>query len=362
MLYLFMQVGLLAGNIGFIRRIFEKFNKTFGFIIDLGMILYMFALGIEMDPYVLFRKPTRDVQIAYAAMISTFIFSSLAATVLNYFPRDHKVEFTLALSTLISGTASPVLTRMMTNLKIGKSDIGKLVIAAGMHSDLMCSLIMSFGNLFVPLHLFCSTNNVAKSLKGNIATSCALSFQILFTALVSPWFLNWVNNENPEGKPMKGSHLVLSIAFMALICAISPAYSYSQYLSAFMAGICLPREGRVSKWVISKINYVLTAIFFPIFFLWVGCASDFRKFESKQASTWVKLFSLIIVVIGSKVAGSVVAGAMMGFNWHESVAIGLLLAIKGHFHIYLATKVVNQSTLISWFLSLSQFLAYFGLT
>ena len=68
-----MQVGLIMGNIPFLRELYEEFNKTFGFIIDFGMMCYMFALGIEMDPYMLFKRPTKDAQVAYAAILCTFI-------------------------------------------------------------------------------------------------------------------------------------------------------------------------------------------------------------------------------------------------------------------------------------------------
>ncbi|KAL5066465.1 hypothetical protein RYX36_028202 [Vicia faba] len=307
-------VGLLMGNVPFLRDLYGKFNHTFGFIIDFGMMCYMFALGVEMDPYVLFKKPTREAQVAYAGVIITFIIAGSAAPLLHYFTLDHHVlEFTLSLSTLLASTASPVLTRLITSLNIGKSDIGKLIIAAGMYSDFICSLLLSIGYISMPLDTFCTNIGQKGRLKKAIVMNSAVLGQALFTATVSPVFMKWVDNENPEGKPMKGSHLVLSIAFMVMSCASSILYNYSPVLSAFITGICFPREGRVSKWVISKINYLLTTIFFPIFFLWM-------------------------VMVG-KVVGTLVSGVMLGFHWPESIAIGLLLSTKGHFHIYMAIKM-----------------------
>ncbi|XP_061352992.1 cation/H(+) antiporter 28-like [Gastrolobium bilobum] len=334
-------VGLIMGNVPFLRRLYGEFNRNFEIIIDFGMMCYMFTLGIEMDPYVLFKRPTRDVKVAYAGIISTFILALSLIPILHYFGSNHGLKFTFCYCILLSSTASPVLTRLITQLKIGKSDIGKLVIAAGMHSDCMCSLLLSLGYIFMPLDTFCTDPEEKHRVDTAIAMGCAVLGQTLFTAMVSPIFMNWVNNENPEGKPMKGSHLVLSIAFMIMICASSTLYNYSPILSAFMTGVCFPREGRVSKWVISKINYMLNIIFFPIFFLWVGCASDFRKFEFGQLVTWLRLLLSMFVLIIGKVAGTVISGAMLGFHWPDSVAIGLLLTIKGHFHMYLAIKVMG---------------------
>ena len=157
--------------------------------------------------------------------------------------------------------------------------------------------------------------------------------------MMSPIFMNWVNNEKPEGGPIKGSHLVLSIAFKVFICASPTSYSYSPTLSAFVARICLPREGRVSKWVIGKTNNMLSAIFFPIFFLWMGYVADFRNFEPGKLGTWLRL--LISIAIVGKVVGIHICAMLLGFHWPESIAIGLLLTVKDHFHIYLAMKVVR---------------------
>ncbi|GAU28581.1 hypothetical protein TSUD_269210 [Trifolium subterraneum] len=170
-----------------------------------------------MDPYVLFKRPSRDVQVAYAGIIITFILAVAITPFLHYFTNDtqsHLVEFTLALSILLSSTASPVLTRLITSLNIGKSDIGKLVIAAGMYSDFLSSLVLSVGYISMPLDTFCDNIEKKGRLKRAIVMNSAVLGQALFTATVSPLFMRWVNNENPEGKPMKGSHLVLSIAFM----------------------------------------------------------------------------------------------------------------------------------------------------
>ncbi|CAK8575462.1 unnamed protein product [Lathyrus sativus] len=335
-------VGLLMGNVPFLRDLYGKFNHTFGFIIDFGMMCYMFALGVEMDPYVLFKKPTREAQVAYAGVILTFILAGSAAPLLHYFSMDnHILEFTLSLSTLLSSTASPVLTRLITSLNIGKSDIGKLIIAAGMYSDFICSLLLSIGYISMPLDTLCTNTEQNGRVKKAIIMNCAVLGQALFTATVSPVFMKWVDNENPEGKPMKGSHLVLSIAFMVMSCASSILYNYSPVLSAFITGICFPREGRVSKWVISKINYLLTTMFFPIFFLWMGNAADFRLFQLRELWTWPKIFGPIVIVMAGKVVGTVVSGVILGFHWPESVAIGLLLTTKGHFHIYMAIKVMG---------------------
>ncbi|KAK0575240.1 hypothetical protein LWI29_035919 [Acer saccharum] len=129
-------IGLFLGSIRPLRDSFEpEVIQTLGFIVEFGMICYMFVLGLEMNPYVIFKPPTRDALVAYAGMLSTFILACGLTPFLNYSTKTHHdLGLTLTLSITLSGSGSHILTRVITNLKIGKSDIGKLGIAAGVHS------------------------------------------------------------------------------------------------------------------------------------------------------------------------------------------------------------------------------------
>ena len=317
-----------------IRRAFdEQFIAILNSIAEFGMMCYMFVLGMEMDPYVIFKGPTRNALVAYAGMVSTSVLVCSIIPFMNYY-KHPSIGFTLSLSISLSGSASHMLTRLITSLKIGKSDIGKIVIAAGVHSDMISMLLISIGYPFLQLTVI--VTNLAASVRMTLIMAAALLLQILFTATVSPIFMNWVNNENPEGKPMKGSHLVLSVAFMAFACSVAPIYGYSPILSAFVAGVFIPSKGRVSKWAIGKINFLLPTIFYPVFFFWMGYHANISKFEAGKRETWLRFFVLAVITIFGKVVGTIICGAMLGFHRRESAELGFLLTAKGHFHVFLA--------------------------
>lgn len=337
-----VQIGLVIGNIPWVRNSFdEQFLTTLNFVAEFGMICYMFVLGMEMDPYVILKPPTQPAIIAYSGLLSTIILACIITPFMQY-ALIPDLSFTLSLSITLSGSGSHILTRIITNLKIGKSDIGKLVIAAGVHSDMMTMLLICIGYIFVPPSGRAFDFSSARVTKAGTMAS-ALLLQTIFAAKVSPMFLNWVNNENPEGKPMKGSHLVLSIAFMVMVCTASPIYGYSPILSAFMAGIFLPSEGRVSKWAVGKINYLLTTIFYPLFFFWMGYHANLQRFNPVRLATWEKFAVLIVIALFGKVIGTVICGVILGYHWRESAELGLLLSAKGHFHIFLAILLSTVS-------------------
>ncbi|KAI9169155.1 hypothetical protein LWI28_007813 [Acer negundo] len=335
-------IGLFLGSIRPLRDSFEpEVIQTLGFMVEFGMICYMFVLGLEMNPYVIFKPPTRDAIVAYAGMLSTFILACGITPFLHYSTKPHHdLGLTLTLSITLSGSGSHILTRVITNLKIGKSDIGKLGIAAGVHSDMISMLLFSIGYVFFPPG---ETNTIERVKKGAMMAA-ALVVQSVIAAKVSPFIMNWINNENPEGKALKGTHLVLSLAYMVFVCSCSTWYGYNTILSAFMAGIFFPSEGRISKWTVGKINYFLNTVYYPIFLLWVGFVADLSHFEAANLESWARLFLLLIISTVGKVFGTLICGVMLGFHWPDSVALGLLLTAKSHFHIYLALiSTVNNA-------------------
>ncbi|KAL3818970.1 hypothetical protein ACJIZ3_004875 [Penstemon smallii] len=301
------------------------------------MILHMFVVGLEVDPNIFLQVHLPEAKVAYTGVLTTFVMASLVTQYL-YIPVEINYPFNLCLSLVLSGTACPLLTRVITDLKIGKSDIGRFVVSAGVHNDLVSTLFICIGFLiFDPL-----MNFNYRSIRKILIMVTLLGIETVLAAKLTPVIMNWVNRENPEGKPMKGSHLVMAVAYVVMICSFSPLLGdYNKVLSAFLAGVFMPREGRISKMMISKVNYFFTAIFYPLFFFWVGMEAQLTQFEAGRLRTWLKLFALFAIATAGKVLGSWVSGVMLGFHWQDSIATGLLLNIKGHFHVYLAIMASN---------------------
>ena len=354
-----MQVGLFLGNLPFVRsgilHIKSDNNglQNMKFLTDFGMTLYMFALGLEMDPLVLFRIPKREAIVAYTGMFFTFVLTSCTASFLRYGMHPN-IKFDLAFSIILSSTGSTLLTRVLTDLKIGKSDIGKFAISAAVYSELVTILIVCIGYIiFQPESNFQvrhRTPDQHEYFKGHgvIPLGVALVVQIILTLVAGPIILSWVNSANPHGKTFKGSHLVLSVAFTVSIGCISPLMGFSPVLSAFVTGVFLPREGRVSQFVVNKVNYFLTFVFYPYFAFWVRLEAQFGRFKFKMLGSWARLFGLFAVGTVGKIIGALISGLIFKFQWSDSIILALLLNVKGQLHIYL-TIIAMKVCIFSFF-------------
>ncbi|KAL8537365.1 hypothetical protein ACS0TY_012495 [Phlomoides rotata] len=341
MLGFFFIVGLTLSNLPIIRKHTSSvgIQSTLQYIVEVAMVLHMFVVGLEVDPNIFLQLHLPEAKMAYTGVLTTFVMASFLTPFLNI-PKAADVPFNLCLSVIVSGSASPLLTRLITDLKIGKSDIGRFVVSAGVHTDLVSTILICIGFIiFDPMNAF-----KYRLVKTVLTMVTLLVIQTVLAAKLTPVIMDWVNRENPEGKPMKCSHLVLAVAYVVMVCSFSPLCGgYDKVLSAFLAGVFMPREGRIAKMMISKVNYLFAAIFYPLFFFWVGNEAQLSKFEAGRLMTWGKLFFIFLIATVGKVVGSWLSGVMLGFHWEDSVATGLLLNIKGHFHIYLAIMASNMN-------------------
>ncbi|XP_010257776.1 PREDICTED: cation/H(+) antiporter 28 [Nelumbo nucifera] len=322
-------VGLLYGNLGLSRIIMRlKIARTLHAISELGMVCYMLVLGLEMDPSVLFRRPTREAMVAYSGMLSTFIVACLVAPLLSLAKEPIMIKFIITLAVALSGTASPLLTRLITELKIGKSEIGRLAVGAGMHTDMVSLILISFGLIIYP------TSQMGVYFSDFLFLVFAMIIQIFLMVKTLPRFVRWINDNNPEGKAMKATHLVLAITVIVIVCCFGPLAAVSPIINSFVTGLIIPRAGRLSKMMTGKLNYFLGVLFYPIYFFWVGMQANLKHFKANDLRTWSDLILIFLIATVGKVSGTVVSGKILGYNWSESIALGLLLNIKGHFHIY----------------------------
>ncbi|KAL5997961.1 hypothetical protein ACLOJK_008895 [Asimina triloba] len=320
---------------------FPGIVRIFRVISYAGMMSYTFVLGVEMDLRSIFRRPDRPAIIAYAGIFSSLVFFLsmswlLKGDSLRMLAKDPHLDVILLPSLILANTASPLLTRLITDLKIGKTEVGRFAVSVGVINDMVTTSVLALLTAF-GLYLFPRPDDVVNP-TGPVSTIIFVGIELLFVAKVIPVFCSCINKLNPEGKPMSPPHLWLATALAAFLSMLPFLVGFSGILSAFVVGLFYPREGRLSRQMVHKTNIMLNIFVFPILFGWVGYETAFRivstgrKVSARGAIA--RIFTFVAVGTLGKVAGTVIAAVCLQFQLLEAIALGLLLSSKGHFHIY----------------------------
>src|SRR5215469_4686265 len=108
-------------------------------ISQVGVILYMFLVGLELDPALLRKRGHATVAISHASILAPFLLGGLLSLLL--YPRlsSSNVPFTgfsLFVGVSMSVTAFPVLARILTDLGMNKSPLGTTVLTCAAVDDI----------------------------------------------------------------------------------------------------------------------------------------------------------------------------------------------------------------------------------
>uniref|UniRef100_A0A0D9Y1X0 Uncharacterized protein n=1 Tax=Leersia perrieri TaxID=77586 RepID=A0A0D9Y1X0_9ORYZ len=328
-------------------------NLVFGKIGAFVFAPYLFALGVEMDPSSLLL-PSADSAVAYAGVFSTAVVVTLFHTPImrsaSGIVQEQSLRGFLGLAAALANTASPVLTRLATDLKIAKTAVGRLAVGAGLASDMLTTLLISLGSM---VWRDAGTEDDSSSLLARPALMAAVLAVAGLSGLVSRAMAEWVESRNPSGRRMRGFDLSLVALVAATLCWFSSALRLDVNMAAFMVGLAFPSEGRVSRLLVSKINLVLTSFVLPLYVAHVclslrqttddveaaGLTRDqgFRVYVMDLPFPWWKVIFVTAMGTLGKLVGCAAAGLLLcGLGFLEALALGLLLNVKGYFHVYCA--------------------------
>ena len=118
--------------------------------------------------------------------------------------------------------------------------------------------------------------------------------------------------------------MILAGAFAC--AAVTQWLGLHEVFGAFLFGACLPRDDRLMKCLIQRLEYVAIGISMPIFFALAGLNT------TRDAFVGTGLGALAVIVVAStvgKVLGGAAGARMSGFKWRESLAVGSLMNARG---------------------------------
>jgi len=290
------------------------------FLSQIGLILFMFIIGMELDLKVLRNKAHEAVVISHASIIIPFALGVGLAYFIYQDFAPNNVEFhsfALFCGIALSITAFPVLARIVQERGISKTRLGAIVITCAAADDVTAWCILAaviaivkagtFGSAFFTLII--SLVYVAAMLK-----------------IVQP-FLKKVGDvySNKEGlsKPIVGIFFatLLISSYTAEIIGIHALFG------AFLAGVIMPTNINFRTIFIEKVEDVSVVMLLPLFFVFTGLRTQIGLLN--DPSMWTLCGVIIVLAVVGKFFGSTLAAKFVGQSWKDSLAIGALMNTRG---------------------------------
>jgi Kef-type K+ transport system membrane component KefB/nucleotide-binding universal stress UspA family protein len=290
------------------------------FLSQIGLIFFMFVVGMELDLKVLKNKAHEAVVISHASIIFPFALGTLLA----YFIYDHFAppginfaSFALFTGIAMSITAFPVLARIIQERGIHKTKLGSIVITCAAADDITAWCILAAVIAIVKAGSFVSSL---------YTIALAIAYVALMIYIIRP-FLKRVG-ELYESKENL-SKTIVAIFFLTLIISsyATEVIGIHALFGAFMAGAIMPDNAKFRKIFIEKVEDIALVVLLPLFFVFTGLRTQIGLLNDPYL--WKVTGLIILVAVTGKFIGSALAARFVGQNWKDSLIIGALMNTRG---------------------------------
>lgn len=290
------------------------------FLSQIGLILFMFVIGMELDLNVLKNKAHDAVVISHASIIIPFTLGiGLAYYIyLNFAPEGVKfTSFGLFLGIAMSITAFPVLARIVQERGLQKTRLGTIVITCAAADDITAWCILAAVIAIVKAGSFTSALYII---------ALAAIYVLFMIKIVKP-FLKRVGDLHQSKE--KISKPIVAIFFLTLIISayMTEVIGIHALFGAFMAGAIMPENISFRNIFIEKIEDVALVLLLPLFFVFTGLRTEIGLLNDPYL--WKVTGLIILVAVTGKFIGSSLAAKFVGQSWKDSLVIGALMNTRG---------------------------------
>ena len=290
------------------------------FLSQIGLILFMFVIGMELDLKVLKNKANEALVISHASIIIPFALGvGLAYFVYHRFAPEgiEFLSFSLFMGIAMSITAFPVLARIVQERGIHKTRIGTIVITCAATDDITAWCILAAVIAIVKAGSFVSSLYII---------GLALAYVLMMIFVVKPFLKRIGDLYSTKSKLNKP---VVAIFFLTLILSsyITEIIGIHALFGAFMTGAIMPDIAKFRAIFINKVEDVSVILLLPLFFVFTGLRTQIGLINDPYL--WKITGFIILVAVVGKFVGSAIAAKFVGQSWKDSLTIGALMNTRG---------------------------------
>ena len=293
---------------------------TLGLVSQLGLVFFMFLIGLELEPALLRGLGKSALAISNTSIALPFILGAGAAVWLAptlSLPGVPLPSFVLFLGVAMSITAFPVLARILSERGLIHTPIGALAITCAAIGDVTAWCLLAFVSAVV-----------RSSGLGGAGLTAALAG--LYCAAM--WFiarpvLARLVRQRTDRRGISQRMVAFTVVMLLLSSLATEVIGIHALFGAFFFGVIIPREGGLAHGLRERLEDFVVVLLLPLFFAFSGLRTQVGLLDSPAA--WAICGLLTLVAVVGKFGGTAVAARLTGQTWRDSVSVGVLMNTRG---------------------------------
>ena len=306
-------------------------------ISQLGVLLFMFVVGLRLDLAALRQRAQAAVLVSHASIVVPFILGTVLAA--RFYPafagqdaNGHVIPllpFALFMGAAMSVTAFPVLARILAERQLLGTRIGAVAIASAAVDDVtawcMLAGVVAVARRGDGLRSFV----VALASVGLFAAILVIVGRRLLVYLDARRLATTAAASDPDARAdVVGAEFVGLAILFALACAlVTERIGVHAVFGAFLAGAIMPRQSGLAHELAERMEAVVSTVFLPVYFTFSGLRTEMGLLRSP--ALWGMCALVLVAAIVGKFGGATIAARVVGMAWRDAIGVGILMNTRG---------------------------------
>ncbi|KAK0594779.1 hypothetical protein LWI29_000442 [Acer saccharum] len=306
--------------------------QVLGTIATFGYSFFLFLMGVKMDPGMIFTANKRTISIALLSVIAPLI-CVVPIILLSFDPITEQVPKvrTLFLSSSFVMTSFPVITLLLSELKILNSELGRLALSSAIIADLF-SLFLLIGGTLLGVWIQ-SGGNAALTEFIYVMAFVAFIFLVLRPAMLM------VIRYIPEGKPMYETCIYV-IILIFLVCLFLSRLLNITLITPYILGLAIPHGPPLGSALVEKFERMINNLFLPVFV--TSCGLRMKTLDIELGDTLMKVnVALAVVCPFVKLIACFLPSYLTKMPMKDALALAFLMSSKGIIDLGLFTALYD---------------------
>jgi Kef-type K+ transport system membrane component KefB/nucleotide-binding universal stress UspA family protein len=287
---------------------------------QIGLIFFMFLIGLELDPKYLKGKVRIAVFTSAAGIILPFLLAgglALWLYPLGQGSQTSLLAFSLFFGSALSITAFPVLARIISESNLQNTPIGSLALTCAAVDDVAAWCLLALAIAVA------RTNNIYTALP-HIALSLVY---IVFMLTVGRWLLQGMAAHYSRSNRV--SQILLAAVYMSVVTSalIAEAIGIHFIFGAFLIGAAMPKNEGMVREIAQKTEDFVLIFLLPVFFVYSGLKTKIGLIDSPYL--WLVCGVILAVAIIGKYVGIYWTAKLLGLPKREASVLGWLMNTRG---------------------------------
>lgn len=288
-------------------------------VAQIGIILYMFLVGLELDLKDLKKSAHTTFIISHSSILLPFILGSVLALFIFKDMAPENVSFTnfaLFMGVSMSITAFPVLARILADKKMTKTSLGKLALTCAAIDDVTAWCLLAL-----------VVSSAQSTIANAFMTYVYMAVYILaMFFIIRPILTKWVLRLSDARKftTDKVAFFLVAILVSALLTEVIGIHAI---FGAFLLGVITPHDSFAALDLEHKLQDVVRILFLPAFFAYTGMKTQIGLMESTQ--DWILVLIIIFIATLGKLGGTFISAKLLKHSWRDSFLLGILMNTRG---------------------------------